>query len=185
MDNILNIDRREDFRKWLKEKASSAKECFIPLLRKKPDGISFVYLDAVEEALCFGWIDSTYKIIDGIHYQRFSKRTNKSSWTELNKERARRMIKLGLMTEAGYQVLPSLYENFIIDEEIKTALIKEGCFEIFQSFSPLYQRIRISNIMSKKKDIKAYEASLNHLIKETKKGKMFGSWNDYGRLLDY
>ena len=62
------------------------------------------YLDAVEEALCFGWIDSTVKTIDGVTLQRFGKRVKNSQWTELNKERCRRLEALGLMTDSGRAV---------------------------------------------------------------------------------
>lgn len=63
---------------------------------------TFWYIDAVEEALCFGWIDSTVKKLDnGITIQRLSPRKKGSIWSELNKERCRRMEKLGKMTQAG------------------------------------------------------------------------------------
>jgi Uncharacterized protein conserved in bacteria len=65
-NNILQIDHRKDFREWLALHAGHERECWVELKRRKPveDG-KFYYLDAVEEALCFGWIDSTQKLIDG------------------------------------------------------------------------------------------------------------------------
>ena len=81
------------------------------------------YLDAVEEALCFGWIDSTVTRIDGITVQRFAPRTKKSHWTELNKERVRRLKQLGLMTDASRAVLPPIGpRSFRVDPEIEAAL---------------------------------------------------------------
>lgn len=68
---------------------------------KSADNDTFCYLDAVEEALCFGWIDGTHRVIDGVRMQRFSPRKPKSPWAELNKERMRRLEKLDLMTDAG------------------------------------------------------------------------------------
>jgi uncharacterized protein YdeI (YjbR/CyaY-like superfamily) len=65
------------------------------------------YIEAVEEALCFGWIDGTQKSMDAERYAlRFSPRRPKSNWTETNKERARRLIAAGKMTEAGRASLP-------------------------------------------------------------------------------
>ena len=187
MNNVLNISSREEFRNWLSTNSKIAKECYLKVKRIKPDGISFTYLDAVEEALCFGWIDSTLKVIDGISYQRFSPRNKKSPWTELNKERARRLIKLGLMNKEGYKVLPPLGpRSFKMDEDVINELKKNRCYKIFKSFPPLYQRVRAYNVAFYKKMGKdVYHKVLDHFILETKKGKMYGEWNDYGRLLDY
>jgi len=71
---------------------------------KKP---SINYVDAVEEALCFGWIDGLEKSMDAERYAlRFSPRRPKSNWTETNKERVRKLIAQGKMTDAGHAVLP-------------------------------------------------------------------------------
>ena len=185
INNLLTCKNRYEFRDWLKIHHKEEKECFLILKRGKPvDDNTFYYLDAVEEALCFGWIDSTTKNINGVTYQRFSPRKKNSPWSELNKERAKRLIKLGLMTPAGRKILPK--GKFKIDEEIISALKEARCYKTFKSFHPLYQRVRAYNIMFYKDiDISLYNKALNHLIEETKKGKMFGEWNDYGRLLDY
>ena len=108
MINYLKISNRQDFRRWLMDNSKKEDECWIICYRQKPDGITFTYLDAVEEAICFGWIDSVYKKVDGGNYQRFSPRKKNSPWSELNKERARRLIKLGLMTSQGKKVLPNM-----------------------------------------------------------------------------
>ncbi len=76
--NILDITRREKFRQWLMENSSYEKECWIAVKRgKTPPEDALWYLDAVEEALCFGWIDSTVKNVDGVTLQRFGPRTKK------------------------------------------------------------------------------------------------------------
>jgi len=107
--NILQIDNRKDFRVWLALHADNEIECWVELKRGKPiDENTFYYLDAVEEALCFGWIDSIQKQIGGKSLQRFTPRKKNSTWTELNKERVRRLEKLGLMTDAGRAVLPAM-----------------------------------------------------------------------------
>jgi len=77
---------------------------------KKP---SLNYADAVEEAICFGWIDGFEKGMDGDRYAtRFTRRIPKSNWTEANMERARTMIMAGKMTEAGRSVLPKEIQRF-------------------------------------------------------------------------
>ena len=97
--NILTVTCREQFREWLTAHAVEESECWVAVKRGKPvEPDSFYYIDAVEEALCFGWIDSVQKPINGVNMQRFSPRKKNSPWTELNKERVRRLEKLGLMT---------------------------------------------------------------------------------------
>lgn len=102
MDNVLPLSDAESFRRWLEANHDSQKECWLELRRGRPtDPDGFYYLDAVEVALCFGWIDSTQKIVGDRRLQRFSPRTPKGPWSELNKERVRRLERLGLMTDAG------------------------------------------------------------------------------------
>jgi len=180
--NILQIDDRKDFRKWLVLHADNESECWIELKRGRPAADNqFYYLDAVEEALCFGWIDSTYKLINGRRMQRFTPRKKNSPWTELNKERVRRLEKLGLMTDAGRAVLPAMgVRSFNVDPDIVTALKQARAWSKFKSFPSLYQRVRAGNIaFYKKRNPAMYKQALLHLIVETQKGKMFGEWNDY------
>lgn len=187
--NILSITTRESFREWLKENHAKESECWMIAKKGKNPPNDFVwYLDAVEEALCFGWIDTTHKNIDGVDMQRFTPRTAKSPWSELNKERVRRLEKLGRMTDAGRAVLPDMSENgFVIDSEIRQAFQGNPiAWENFQSFPALYQRVRIDSIQrDKKKDRAVFDKRLEKLIDQSQVGKMFGDWNDYGRLLEY
>lgn len=186
-ETFLHIDNRGAFRNWLKENGDTKKEFWIEVKRGKPmDDAHFWYLDAVEEALCFGWIDSIQKVVDGRCLQRFTARKKNSPWTELNKERVRRLENLGLMTESGRRVLPSMGpRSFKIDLDIEIALKKARVWTKFKSFPSLYQRVRAYNIaFYKKKDYEAYDRLLERLIKETKQGRMYREWNDYGRLLD-
>ena len=142
------------------------------------------YLDAVEEALCFGWIDSTLSTADGQPLQRFTPRRKGSPWSELNKERVRRLEHLGLMTDAGRAVLPPMGpRSFAFDTELVAALKASRAWTAFRRFPPLYQRVRAYNTtFYKQRDPDTYRRALNHLIEETRKGHMFGQWDDYGRL---
>ena len=187
-NNILQINCRSKFREWLNKYSGHESECWIHLKRGKPtDDLHFWYIDAVEEALCFGWIDSTNSIINGKRMQRFTPRRKNSRWTELNKERVRRLEKLGMMTDRGRVVLPNMDENnFHIDPEIEYDLKQAGVWLKFKSFPSLYQRVKAYNIaFYKNRNLKIYNRMLNHLIEETRNGCMFGEWNDYGRLLNY
>lgn len=94
IDKIVQPLARLEWRKWLSDYHSSEDYCWLITTKNQ----SFSYLDAVEESLCFGWIDSTRKKIDDSHTaQRFSPRKKNSNWSGLNKERVRRLDKLGLM----------------------------------------------------------------------------------------
>lgn len=186
--NILNIKSAAAFSTWLIKNHDKQSECYLNVKKGRPiDNKTFYYLDAVEVALCFGWIDSSQKIVDGIRYQRFGPRRKNSRWTELNKERVRRLEKLGLMTDAGRKVLPDMdARHFKIDTDIVNALKKATAWKKFNEFPDLYKRIRTYNIsFYKKSNPDTYIKSLNHLISQTLLGKMYGEWNDYGRLLDY
>lgn len=103
---LLEFSERQQLRDWLTENHASAKECWVTMSRSKnpPSGV-LPYLDVVEEALCFGWIDSTLKKLpDGRLAQRLSPRRKNSHWTELNRQRCEALIINGLMTDAGLKV---------------------------------------------------------------------------------
>ena len=187
--NLLKINDIQEFRDWLTKNSRRENECwiFVKKGKNKPSDRIW-YLDAVEQALCFGWIDTMHKNIDGVNMQRFTPRTKKSSWSELNKERCRRLEKIGQMTEAGRVVLPNLTtNNFQIDNDIAKRFNENPqAWDNFKNFPELYQRVRIDSIQrDKNKDREVFEKRLDKLITNSEQNEMFGDWNDYGRLLDY
>lgn len=187
MENILAVNGRDEFRAWIMEHAEAESECWVRVRKGRPvDDERLWYLDAVEEALCFGWIDSTYGLVDGEYMQRFTPRKKGSPWSELNKERVRRLERLGLMTYAGRAVLPAMGpRSFRIDPDVEAALKKARVWSKFKSFPPLYQRVRAYNVaFYKNRSPETYRLALDHLIAETKKGNLYGEWTDYGRLLE-
>ena len=188
MDNLLDAKNRDELRQWLMDNHRTAKECWVVVKRGRPvDDGTFWYIDAVEEAMCFGWIDSTTKKLDsGVTVQRLAPRRNNSLWSELNKERCRRMERLGRMTDAGRAVLPDMTEKgFVIDDDILKALKEDpAVWETFQTFPMLYQHVRIDTIQIKKKQPELFRSRLQKLIDNTKEGRMYGEWNDNGRLLE-
>ena len=103
----LYVTDRDDFRQWLEQNHKLKKEIWLIQYKKAAKKPSINYVEAVEEALCFGWIDNIEKSMDAERYAtRFSPRRPRSNWTETNKERARRLIAEGKMTEAGLATLP-------------------------------------------------------------------------------
>ena len=187
--NLLSAKNRDELRRWLEEHHASEKECWVVVKRGRPrDDGTFWYIDAVEEALCFGWIDSTTKRLDtGVTAQRLAPRKKGSVWSELNKERCRRLEKLGRMTEAGRAVLPELSPaGFVTDLDVLRALQEDrAVWENFQRFPPLYQRVRIDTVQIKKGQPELFRARLQKLVDNTRQGIMYGEWNDSGRLIDY
>lgn len=108
--SLLATNDRSVLRRWLEENHRSASECWVACYRgKKPMPDALPYLTVVEEALCFGWIDSTVKRLpDGRLAQRLSPRRKNSHWTELNIRRCKDLEARGLMTEAGRMAIPDL-----------------------------------------------------------------------------
>jgi uncharacterized protein YdeI (YjbR/CyaY-like superfamily) len=101
-DKLIFAAGREEWRDWLALHHSSEKEAWLVIYKKNSGKQTISYVDAVEEALCFGWIDSAVKKLDDeSHAQKFSPRRPGSNWAESNKQRVRALIASGRMTEAG------------------------------------------------------------------------------------
>ena len=103
----IYVTTREEFREWLEKNHKTCKEIWLIQYKKVTKKPTIPYAEAVEEAICFGWIDGFEKGMDGDRYAtRFTHRRQKSHWTDTNIERAHRMIEEGKMTEAGQATLP-------------------------------------------------------------------------------
>lgn len=107
IENLLHFAQREQLRQWLRENHTTERCCWVVTSRSKtPPQCVIPYIEVVEEALCFGWIDSTLKRLpDGRLVQRLSPRRKGSHWTELNSQRCADLIRRGLMTAAGKEAL--------------------------------------------------------------------------------
>lgn len=173
----LYVTDRADWRQWLMDNHASASEIWLVYYRPASGKPRIPYLHAVEEALCFGWIDGIAKKMDEERTaQRFTPRRPRSHWTELNKERARRLIATGLMTDAGQAVLPDLsVENFQIAPDILAVLQADAqVWKNFQRFPALYQRIRIGFIEEMRKQPAEFQKRLDNFLTKTRQNKMFG-----------
>ena len=128
--NLLHLSSRSELRQWLEENHNEEKCCWVVTYRgKRPEWPAIPYIEVVEEALCFGWIDSTLKRLpDGRLAQRLSPRRAKSHWTQLNMDRCVDLEDRGLMTEAGRRAFEKAFEYEIIppDSEINQRIKEEN-----------------------------------------------------------
>jgi len=98
----IYFNNRESFHRWLQKNHDKSLGIWIIFYKKHVKVECIKYKESLEEALCFGWIDSIIKKIDNDQYARkFTPRTNVSKWSELNKKIVTTLIKTGKMTEKG------------------------------------------------------------------------------------
>lgn len=103
---------RQEWRQWLQENHQSAQSVWLVQYKKKSNKSSISWSDAVDEALCFGWIDSTRKTLDEERYvQFFGKRKPNGTWSKINKEKIKLLIKDGLMTKSGLDSIEKAKQN--------------------------------------------------------------------------
>lgn len=103
----LDVTSPAAFRRWLRDNHDEEAEIWLVQYKARTGKASIDYLEAVEEAICYGWIDGFVKSMDADRYAtRFTPRRPKSHWSDSNIQRARRMIARGKMTEAGRAKLP-------------------------------------------------------------------------------
>lgn len=157
---------RDDWRVWLTENYATAESLWLVFHKKHTGKGGLTYDEAVEEALCFGWIDGILKRIDDEkHMNRFCPRRMNSIWSERNKERVRRMIEAGRMTEAGLVKIREAKENgqwdraaeredvTAVPTELAEALAKDERARLnFEKLAPSYRRQFISWVGTAKRD---------------------------------
>lgn len=103
---------RQEWRAWLKENHDSKQAVWLIQYKKNTNVPSISWSEAVDEALCFGWIDSTRKSIDKEKFiQFFSRRKSRSNWSKINKAKVAQLIEQGLMEKAGFQSIEVSKEN--------------------------------------------------------------------------
>lgn len=180
MEITLVVDplTRAGWRHWLTEHHAAAREAWLPLRHARMGQLS--YLDAVEEALCFGWIDGIVKKHGDAAAHRFTPRRPKGNWTELNKERCRRLIAAGQMTEAGRRILPDLtVRPPVLASDIEARLRAAGAWSHFERLPSLYVRVRLSNIEDvRRRSPATAEAQIQTFVERTARGELYGNWND-------
>jgi uncharacterized protein YdeI (YjbR/CyaY-like superfamily) len=155
---------RKVWRAWLKKNHLSEKSVWLIIYHKESETSSIDYNEAVEEALCFGWIDSKPNKRDKeSYYLFFAQRKPKSNWSKANKERVERMIAQGLMTKAGQQMVDLAkktgtwdalvdVQNNVIPSDLKLLFDKnKTAYKNFQAFPPSSKRIILEWIQNAKR----------------------------------
>lgn len=174
-DKIFYTCERSEWRKWLSENFETEKEVWFVFPMKASGKKSVLYNDAVEEALCFGWIDSTIKNLDDLHrIQHFSPRKKGSGYSRLNIERLIRLEKQDLLhPKIRESVLEIINESYVFPEDIiQTLKAEKSVWENYEKFPESYKRIRISYINAARKRPKEFEKRLNNFLTSTRKNKM-------------
>ncbi len=173
----LYVTDRQTWRAWLAENYDKEKEIWLLYPKKASGKPRILYNDAVEEALSFGWIDSTAKRIDENFYaQRFSPRNPKTPYSEANKTRLRKLVKEGkVIGSVEEKIKEILNEEFVVPKDILEAIkADEEAWKQFQKFSLPYQKIRVAYIEGARKRPEEFKKRLNNFIKMTAQGKQFG-----------
>lgn len=154
--NTLHVEDRTQWRAWLQANAEGASEVWLIYYKKDTGLPRIAYADAVEEAICFGWIDSRIKKLDQARFaQLFTPRKPTSKWSRINIERARRMIKEGKMTAAGLKVFDPNNQTLALPTKLPASLEDEFreqiiAWENFMRFPPSYQRMTTGWVASAK-----------------------------------
>lgn len=189
LGETLYVTNRKAWRVWLAKHHKTKKEIWLVYYRKDSGKPRIPYNDAVEEALCYGWIDSTYKPIDDeSHAQRFSPRRKGSPVSPMNKERIRRLIAIKKMTKAGMESIgheltedlkkasaSKQLKSFQMPDDILERLKQDPIvWKNFQKFPESYKRIRIGWIDGARKRPEEFEKRLRYFVKMTREGKRYG-----------
>ena len=176
---------RREWRSWLAKHHSTAPEIWLVYYKKHSGKPRIPYNHAVEEALCYGWIDSTLKAIDADCYaQRYSPRRRTSRLSAMNLERVRRLIAAGRMTKAGLAGIEHAFDRskdtkpdpkWTVPADILARIKQDpAAWKSFRRFPASYKRIRIGWIAAARHRPKTFEQRLRYFLKMTAKNKRFG-----------
>jgi len=156
---------QKQFRKWLENNHDKVDFVWLKLKKKDSKNPCINYVEAVEESLCFGWIDGQVKSLDKENYiQRFTPRKKQSLWSKINRDKASKLMKEGRMTEAGLKKIEeaksdgrwenayTTVKNLSIPDDLKQSLEKvPGALEAFNAFAPSHQNMYIHWLNDAKK----------------------------------
>jgi len=181
------VSSREDWRSWLEENHDKTDVVWLVYYKKHTGKPSINYADSVEEALCFGWIDSIKKSIDEERYAyKFTPRRTKSKWSPLNIRRAKRLIEEGKMSQAGLELFNNRVDysdEFIearaskklaLPAEIEAALKKDKeVWDNFTKLAPGYRKQYVGWLVTAKKP-ETRERRLKEAIRLLKENRKLG-----------
>ena len=183
-NKILYFENREDWRKWLMGNFDTANEIWFVFPRKSSGKKSVLYNDAVEEALCFDWIDSIAKSLDNEHrIQRFTPRNPKSTYSQANKERLRWLLENKMIHPTLEDKIKNvLAEPFVFPSDIMDKLKEDKIvWSNYQQFPDSYKRIRIAYIEASRTRTEEFEKRLNHFMSKTKENKTITGFGGIGK----
>jgi len=173
----LYVKTRSEWRNWLKKNCRSKKEIWLVFHNKSSNKKSVSYEEAVEEALCFGWIDSIVKKIEkDSRVQRFTPRNPKSPYSQLNKERLKKLLKQKKVVVSVRKEVGNLEnEKFVFPEDIiKEISNDKKAWKNYQKFSEAYKRIRVAFIDGSRKRPDVFNQRLKYFIKMCSQNKQYG-----------
>jgi uncharacterized protein YdeI (YjbR/CyaY-like superfamily) len=171
------------FRAWFEENHEHAKELWVGFYKRSTGKPSIIWPEAVDQALCFGWIDGVRKSIDENSYKiRFTPRKPGSIWSSVNVKRVGELSEMGLMLPAGLKVFEERdkKKSELYSYERQRALLDEGfeqrfrantkAWEFFQSQAPSYQKTASWWVMSAKREETRFKRLMT-LIEDSEKGR--------------
>ena len=173
----LYVTDRKKWRAWLRKHYKTEDEIWLVYYKKATGKPRIEYNDAVEEALCFGWIDSIVKSLDMERtVQRFSPRKPNSKYSPANKERLRKLLKQRKVIKEVRETLEDMEgETFEIPKDILRAIqSNKEAWKHFQKFSATYKRIRIGFIDGARNRPEEFKKRLRYFIQMTEKNKQYG-----------
>jgi uncharacterized protein YdeI (YjbR/CyaY-like superfamily) len=173
-----DLRTRAAWRNWLWRNHARKKEIWLVFHSTASSKRSLGYNDAVDEALCFGWIDSIVKkTVAHSRAQRFTPRRKASPVSEMNKARARRLVREGRMTAAGRAALGSAIrrERLVVAPDIRRALRAEpSAWARFERLPVAYKRIRLGFIEGARGRPEIFATRLRYFVRMTAEGKRYG-----------
>jgi uncharacterized protein YdeI (YjbR/CyaY-like superfamily) len=174
----LHARTRSAWRTWLQRNHARRKEIWLVFHAKASGKASVAYNDAVDEALCFGWIDSQVKKLGpDSRAQRFTPRRKGSPVSEMNKARARRLVRERRMTSAGRAALGTALrrERLVVAPDVQRALrAAPGAWARFERFPAAYKRIRLGFVEGARGRPEIFATRLRYFVRMTAEGKRFG-----------
>lgn len=181
----LYVTTAAQWRRWLSQHYRTKRDIWLIFYRKDSGKPRIPYDDAVREALCYGWIDSTVKKLDAWRFaQRFSPRKPTSELSQLNLERIRDLVRRKRMTKAGLAAISHAYDPardspsaFAVPARILTALrANPDAWKRFHRLPASYRRVRIAYIESRKRHgPDMYRRALANFVRATAQGKRIGT----------
>jgi uncharacterized protein YdeI (YjbR/CyaY-like superfamily) len=173
----LYVTDPKEWRAWLEEHYKTEKEIWLVYYKKHTGKPRILYNNAVEEALCFGWIDSIVRKLDEDRtVQRFTPRKSKSGYSQPNIERLRYLVAQGKVIDEVLESLGDILEKeFVFPPDILDAIkADDRAWENYQNFSEPYKRIRVAFIEAARKRPEEFQKRLDYFIKMTRENKQIG-----------